>query len=256
MNFFSLVGVELKKIRRSRITILLLLPVIITWIPSVLNAQLNFEMQDVGISPENNFFIQGFMGMVWFMLPATLIVCTVLLNQSERSNKAILKMLSLPVSTVKLCLAKFTVLLLLSTVQLIFTIGAYGLSAALASRMQDYPFLLDPLYVCRTAALFYLAAIPMAAVFWAIAVLIRTPIFSAGIGLASIVPAVLIINTKIWFAYPMCYPFYVLMTEYGKAAEGIFTTAIDLIPWLPTAAAIPLLALTVSCLGFGAAERR
>ncbi len=121
--------------------------------------------------------------------------------------------------------------------------------------MQDYPFLLDPLYVCRTAACFsgrhphgrrvlgHCRTDPDAH-------------FSAGIGLASIVPAVLIINTKIWFAYPMCYPFYVLMTEYGKAAEGIFTTAIDLIPWLPTAAAITLLALTVSCLGFGAAERR
>ena len=41
----------------------------------------------------------------------------------------------------------------------------------------------------------------MAAVFWMIANLIQTPVFSVGIGLASIVPSVLMINTKIWFAY-------------------------------------------------------
>ena len=37
--------------------------------------------------------------MVWFMIPASLVICTVLLNQTERSDRGILKMLSLPVST-------------------------------------------------------------------------------------------------------------------------------------------------------------
>ena len=54
----------------------------------------------------------------------------------------------------------------------------------------------------------------------------------------------------------MCYPFYVLMTEYGKAAEGMFTTTADLLPWLPVAAAITIVSLAVSCKCFGAAERR
>ena len=110
MNFLSLVGVELKKIRRSKILLILLIPVIMMWIPSIINADMNFDLRGIPITPENNFFIQGFMGMVWFMIPASLVICTVLLNQTERSNKGILKMLSLPISTTKLCLAKFTVL--------------------------------------------------------------------------------------------------------------------------------------------------
>ena len=112
MNFLSLVGVELKKIRRSKILLILLIPVIMMWIPSIINADMNFDLRGIPITPENNFFIQGFMGMVWFMIPASLVICTVLLNQTERSNKGILKMLSLPISTTKLCLAKFTVLIL------------------------------------------------------------------------------------------------------------------------------------------------
>ena len=96
----------------------------------------------------------------------------------------------------------------------------------------------------------------MAAVYWAVSALIKTPIFSVGIGLASIVPSVLMINTKIWFAYPMSYPFYLLMIEYGKAADGIYETQIAWLPWLPVAIGITILALAVSCIRYGASERR
>lgn len=131
MNFLSLVGVELKKIRRSKILLILLIPVIMMWIPSIINADMNFDLRGIPITPENNFFIQGFMGMVWFMIPASLVICTVLLNQTERSNKGILKMLSLPISTTKLCLAKFTVLILLAAFQMVMSIGAYYICAAI-----------------------------------------------------------------------------------------------------------------------------
>ena len=96
----------------------------------------------------------------------------------------------------------------------------------------------------------------MAAVFWMISVLIATPIFQIGIGLASIVPSVLLINTKVWFAYPMCYPFYLLMIAYGRAAAGVYETTIDWIPWIPIAALLTLAALFIACLRFGHAERK
>lgn len=256
MSLVSLIGVELKKIRRSKILLILLLPVLIMWLPAILNAAVNFDRKDIPITPEDNFFIQGFMGMAWFMIPATLVICTVLLTQTERTNNGILKMLVLPISTVKLCTAKFIVIILLAVLQMGMSIGAYYVSAAIASQTQDYSFLLEPLYVCRVAAALYLAAIPMAAVFWMLAALIKTPIFSVGIGLASIVPSVLMINTKLWFAYPMSYPFYLLMTEYGRAAEGIYSTQIQWLPWIPVAAAITILCLAVSCIAFGHAERR
>ena len=200
MNFLSLVGVELKKIRRSKIFLILLIPVIMMWIPSIINADMNFDLRGIQITPENNFFIQGFMGMVWFMIPASLVICTVLISQTERSNKGILKMLSLPVSTIKFCLAKFTVLLILAAVQMVMSIGAYYLCAAIVTNTQDYNFILEPLYVCKNVFSIYAAAIPMAAVYWAVSICIHSPIFSVGIGLASIVPSVLMINTKVWFA--------------------------------------------------------
>ena len=97
MSFLSLMGVEFKKIRRSKIFWILLIPVIMMWVPSIINADMNFDLRGIPITPENNFFIQGFMGMVWFMIPASLVICTVLISQTERSNRGILKMLSLPI---------------------------------------------------------------------------------------------------------------------------------------------------------------
>lgn len=256
MNFLSLVSVEFKKIRRSKILLILAIAAIILWLPSIFNAKMNFGMQAEGISPENNFFIQGFMGMAWFMFPASMVVGTVLLSQTERANKGISKMLALPISTAELCIAKFVVLLALAAAQILMMTGMYYISAAVSSGMQDYNFALPPLFVLKEISFIFLSAIPMIAFFWLLSVCIGTPIFSIGIGLASIVPSVLVINTKAWFAYPMSYPFFVITSEYGKLAANLDTAQVELIPWIPVAIVITILALGISCLRFGQAERR
>lgn len=256
MNLFSLINIELKKIKRSHIIWIILIPIIILWIPAIINSNMNFEMQAEGISPENNFFIQSFIGLAWFMYPATLVISTVLLNQTERSNKGILKMLSLPINPTLLCMAKFIVMLLLAAIQMIFMIIIYYPSAIIASQMNDYQLIISPLIILKETGLIYLSSIPMAAFFWMIANCIRTPVFSIGIGLASIVPSVLIMNTKIWYAYPMCYPFYVITALQGEMASNFDTFTIKLIPWVPVAIIITIVCLIISCLFFGKAERR
>lgn len=256
MKILSLINIEFKKIRRSKILLILFIATIILWLPSIFNAHINFEIQAEGISPENNFLIQGFMGMSWFMFPASMVVSTVLLSQTERADKGILKMLTLPVSTMDLCLSKFIVLLALAAFQILLTVGMYFISAAIVTGTQNYSFLLSPLFVLKEAAFIYMSSIPMLTFFWMLSVCIRTPIFSIGIGLASIVPSVLMINTKLWFVYPMSYPFYVITAEYGKLAKNLTTSQVDPVPWLPVALAVTCFCLIISCLRFGQAERR
>ncbi len=256
MSFLSLLGVEFKKIRRSKIMLILSAAVIALWLPSILNADMNFEMQAEGISPEYNFLIQGFLGMSWFIFPASMVVSTVLLNQTERSNHGILKMLTLPVRTANICIAKFVVLLFLAAVQVLMSVGMYYLSAAIATKTQHYDFILPPTFVWKEACLLLISSVPMLAFFWLLSVCIQTPIFSIGIGLASIVPSVLLINTKIWFVYPMAYPFFIITAEYGRLASNLATTQVDFIPWIPVAVGITIICLFISCLRFGQAERR
>ena len=160
-------------------------------------------------------------------------------------------MLSLPISTAKLCIAKFFVLLTLAAVQILMMTGMYYIGAAISSGTQDYNFILPPLFVLKEISFIFLSAIPMISFFWMLSVCIQTPIFSIGIGLASIVPSVLIINTKAWFVYPCSYPLFVITAEYGKLAANLNTAPVELVPWLPVAAGITVLCLFISCLRFG-----
>lgn len=85
MSFISLLGVELKKIRRSGIFIILFAAAVFMWLPAIFHGDVNFKTQaEIGITPEHNFLIQGFMGLAWFMFPACMVVCTVLICQTER----------------------------------------------------------------------------------------------------------------------------------------------------------------------------
>ena len=129
-------------------------------------------------------------------------------------------------------------------------------SAAIVTGTQDYNFILSPLFVFKEVGFIAASTIPMLAFFWLLAVCIQTPIFSIGIGLASIVPSVLMINTKAWFAYPMSYPFFVITSEYGKLATNLTTSQVEFFPWIPVAIAITVVCLCISCFRFGQAERR
>ena len=135
------------------------------------------------------------------------------------------------------------------------SVGMYYISIAIASHTQNYDFFLSPLFVFKEAAMMWLSSIPMLSFFWLLAVCIQTPIFSIGIGLASIVPSVLMINTRDWFAYPMAYPFFVISSEYGKLASNWEAAEVELIPWLPVAALITVICLLISCIRFGAGVR-
>ena len=256
MSFLSLAGVELKNTRRSGILWILVIPVFLIWLTAVINADINFTIGNEGISPENNFFIQIFMGYAWFMFPASIVISTVMLVQTERKNKGILKMLALPVSAARLCLVKFSILLLLAAVQMFFMTLAYFPSAAIASRIQDYNFMLPVMDILREAGIIYISSIPMAAFFWMLAVSIQTPIFSMGVGMASIVPSVLLINTKIWFAYPMCYPFLMAASRMHELASNMGTFAFELMPFIPVAVGCTVVCLFAACIRFGQAERR
>lgn len=246
MSGITLFRVELTKLRRTKILFLLLLPIIILWVPMIWNADISLLATQY--TPEANFLIQSFLGMAWFMYPASLVILTVLLTQIERTNKAEQKMLSLPLSPVKWCMAKFLVLLLLAAFQMACMVLGYFVSAVAASGLHGYDFVLPVGMAVREAVCLYLASIPLASVFWMIAVCIRTPVFSAGVGLASIVPSVLIMNTKAWAVYPACYGFRVMALELDRLALCPKEADVRLKLWIPAGILFTAVSLTVACI--------
>lgn len=252
----NLLIIEGRKLKRSKLLWILIAAILIMWIPCVLNADVNFDMEAEGISPENNFFIQGFMGFAWFLFPASIVVITVLIAQTERKNRGLFKMLSFPVHPGRLCLSKFVILLFLLAVEMLFMVLGYFLSAEAASGLENYDFSVDVSMVLRTAGLVYLASVPMAALYYMLSVLITSSVFSVGIGLALIVPSVLVMNTKAWFVYPPCYPFRIVTAQMHDLATKMGSFDYELVPWIPAAAVITVLCIVISCIFFGRGEVR
>ena len=62
MNFFSLVTVELKKIKRSKILLILLVPVVMMWIPSVINSDFTFDTGGNSHHSRKQFLYSGLYG--------------------------------------------------------------------------------------------------------------------------------------------------------------------------------------------------
>ncbi len=256
MSFSSLLAVEFKKLRRSKILIILFVPIVLVWMTAILNADLNFDMDAEGISPENNFLVQSFLGFVWFMLPTSIVILTVLLSQTERANRGLLKMLALPLNSSMLCLAKFFVLLSLLAIEIFLMFVTYFPSALIASWQHDYHFVLSIGYVLKICAIIFVVSIPMTAVYWLISVLIKNAVISVGIGLATVVPIVLAINIEGWFAYPMSYPMKMMTAEMHNVATKMGEFPFEYIPWIPVAVAFMIGSLGLACLRFGSSERK
>jgi hypothetical protein len=54
----------------------------------------------------------------------------------------------------------------------------------------------------------------------------------------------------------MCYPFFVITSEYGKLSTDLSTKAIEFFPWIPVAVIITIVALSIASARFGKVERR
>lgn len=255
MNLTSLIKVEFKKIKRSKIFFILFFAMLVVWLPSLFNIEVNKGMAS-GISPEHNLFIQGLMAMVWFIYPASMMIIILLIHQNEKNNRGLIKMFSLPIDSKLLALAKFVVLLVLVAIQLLFTVGIYYLTALLITQMTDYNYILPPLFVFQEIVVIYLTSIPMLAFYWLLSVFIQTPVFVMGIGLATIVPSVVMINTSYWYLYPICYPYYMVVSEYGRLATNFGRFEISLFPWLPIAILMTVVFLFLASHYFGKAERK
>ena len=67
MNEFLIISrSRTQKIRRSKILLILLTPVIMMWVPSIINADINFDLRGIPITPETTFLFRAL--WVWFGL--------------------------------------------------------------------------------------------------------------------------------------------------------------------------------------------
>lgn len=254
MNFISLINIELKKIKRSKIIFILLISVGMIMISMISSAKINLKSE--GINPGYNMFIQSALSLTVFMLPLSFAVITVLLSQTERKNRGIIKMLTLPVSPEKIALAKFCTVIFIMAGEIALFLILYIPSQILASNRAGINLSIPTGYILNWGLRIFAASIPMASFFFMISICINNAAASLGLQFLFTVPIILAANTKYWFVYAADYPAKLIMQEQGRFMENTRFNIPDLNLWILSAVLITILTILISAVCFSKTETK
>lgn len=250
MSFLSVLGIELQKIKRSKIMIIMSLPCLIVILSGLLS--IGRYITDKASEPWAAMFVQSTLMFAYFMMPFSIIILCVLMSQMEHQNKGIVKMLSLPIDTKKISFAKFCIIVFLIAAQMLLYFAFFTIGGIITSALVGIDIVIPIEYLLSWCIKLFLAALPMAAVLWAIAVCFEKIVVSLGIGMAFVLPSIFISNTGSWWIYPFDYPGILVSAEMARLTGN--GGLLELIPFIPAAVFICIAALIISTMSFGKIE--
>lgn len=254
MNFFDLLKIEFKKVKRSKIVPLIFIAPLLVVISGVANLSRYFSPKYT--SAWSAMFIQSALVYAYYLLPFSMIVVCVMIAGRETQHNGILKMLALPVSRYALSLAKFGVLMFYLFMEMIVFLVVFLITGIAATHMAGITESLPLLYLVKWCAGLFLTMLPCIAAMWAITVLFEKPLLSVGLNLFLVIPGILMANTPLWIAYPYCYSGYLVSCSlHDFTAEGT-NTAFSVFPFLPCAIVVFISALLLAVKEFGKKEMR
>lgn len=254
MSFRELLGIEFRKVKRSRIVPLIFIAPLLVVTSGVANLSRYFTPEYTNAWPA--MFIQSALVYAYYLLPLSMIVVCVMIAGRESGNNGLLKMLALPVSRHALSAAKFCVLAFFLFMELAVFLSVFGIAGWIAVRTADVAEALPALYLMKQCAGLFLTMLPPLAVMWAVTVLFEKPLLSVGCNLFLVIPGILAANTPFWIAYPYCYSGYFISCSLHDFTAEASDAAFPLFPFLPCALLVFGAAMALAVTRFGRKEMR
>ena len=254
MSFLELLKIEFMKVKRSKIVPLIFVAPLLVVASGIANLSSYFTPEYTNAWPA--MFIQSALVYAYYLLPLSMIVVCVMIAGQETQNNGILKMLALPVSRYALSLAKFCVLVFYLLMEMVVFLAVFIAAGLIATSTMGITETLPVLYLLKWCVGLFLTMLPSVATMWAVTVLFEKPLLSVGLNLLLVIPGVLVANTPLWIAYPYCYSGYLVSCSLHEFTAASSDAAFSLMPFLPCAALIFALVLTVAVINFGKKEMR
>jgi len=254
MSFLELLKIEFMKVKRSKIVPLIFVAPLLVVASGIANLSSYFTPEYTNAWPA--MFIQSALVYAYYLLPLSMIVVCVMIAGQETQNNGILKMLALPVSRYALSLAKFCVLMFYLLMEMVVFLAVFIAAGLIATSTMGITETLPVLYLLKWCVGLFLTMLPSVATMWAVTVLFEKPLLSVGLNLLLVIPGVLVANTPLWIAYPYCYSGYLVSCSLHEFTAASSDAAFSLMPFLPCAALIFALVLTVAVINFGKKEMR
>jgi hypothetical protein len=112
------------------------------------------------------------------------------------------------------------------------------------------------LYLLKWCGGLFLTMLPCLATMWAITVLFEKTLFSVGLNLLLVIGGILVANTPVWILYPYCYSGYLVSCSLHQFSSAASEITFEMMPFLPCAILVFVLAITVAVTQFGKKEMR
>lgn len=254
MSFRELIKIEFMKVKRSKIIPLIFAAPLLVVASGIANLSSYFTPEYTNAWPA--MFIQSALVYAYYLLPFSMIVVCVMIEGREMQNNGLLKMLALPVERHRLSLAKFFVLMFYLLMEMAVFLAVFAAAGLIAVRTMGITETMPVLYLLKWCAGLFLTMLPSIAAMWAITVLFEKPILSVGLNLFLVIPGVLVANTPLWIAYPYCYSGYLVSRSLHTFTAKASTAAFPIVPFLPCAVLVLLLALALAVTRFGKKEMK
>ncbi len=254
MDFLELLKIEFRKVKRSHMIPLILIAPLLVVGSGVANLSRYFTPEYTNAWPA--MFIQSALLYAYYLLPFSMVVVCVMIAGRETQNNGLLKMLALPVSRTALCLAKFCVLVWYLLLEMLVFLAAFLAAGWLATLTHGVTETVPLLYLLKWCLGLFVTMLPCTAVMWALTVLFEKPLVSVGLNLLLVIPGLLAGATPVWFLYPYCYSGYLVSCSLHDFTAGGAGTAVQLVPFVPCAVLVFVLALLTAAKRFGAKEMR
>lgn len=250
MSLFKLLKVEFKKVKRSKIIPLLLIPPILVVISGV--ACIGTYMTPEYTNAWQAMFIQSALLFAYYLLPFSMAIVCIMIGSIETQNNGILKMLALPVDKGKIAFSKFIVLLSFLIIELLIFFLSFIIAGLITTNVMGVAESVPILYLLTWTLKLFLSMIPCVSCMWAIYILFEKPLLSMGLNLLLIIPGVLFANTSLWFTYPYCYSGYIVTSALSTITSGAETgNGLKIFPMILAAVIITVVTLTVTIKNFG-----
>ena len=254
MLLAELLGIEFTKVKRSKIVPLIFIAPILVVVSGIANLSTYFTAEYKGAWPA--MFIQSELLYAYYLLPLSMIVVCVMIAGRETQNNGILKMLALPVSRRELSLAKFCVLMFYLLMEMLVFLVVFIVAGLVATNTMGVTETLPFLYLLKWCGGLFLTMLPCLATMWAITVLFEKTLFSVGLNLLLVIGGILVANTPVWILYPYCYSGYLVSCSLHQFSSAASEITFEMMPFLPCAILVFVLAITVAVTQFGKKEMR
>lgn len=244
MGFFELLINEASKLRRSKIIPLLFVAPILVVVSGIANISQYFTPEYT--NAWGAMFVQSALVYAYYLLPFNMIVVCAMLSAQETQNRGLIKMLTLPVNTTALLLAKFCLIVVTLLAEIIIFFLVFVFSGLIAAQAMGVLERIPVFQIFIWCGGLFLTMLPCSAVMWLITMSFSKPILSVGLNFILTIPAILAANTSFWLIYPYCYSGYFVSNLLSFFSTGKTKNTFEWFLYIPIAGLLFLLALSAA----------